>query len=200
MEARETLLDFFEKTLHTDRTQILEELSRQAQILQVPKGTLLYRTGERIEDAYFLYEGYARMFYTAENGVEITEWLVSRPGSVIYPSYQLNVAGTAKASADTITDCVLVRLSTASLLELSRTDPEFDQIRLRLLQEVLDLQAKLKRSFAHRSPTERYELLLETNPELIERVPQKYIASYLGMTPVSLSRIRSRHKAKLTEE
>jgi len=52
--------------------------------------------------------------------------------------------------------------------------------------------AKLYVSFLENNPAERYKELLRNEPRIVQRIPQHYIASYLGITPVSLSRIRSK--------
>ena len=63
---------------------------------------------------------------------------------------------------------------------------------INFLQKRLLYYADLYTSFILNTPEERYERLVKNNPQMIERIPHYYIASYLGITPVSLSRIRSR--------
>lgn len=196
METRDQLLEFLRMSFQTDHEQILNALISVARMVAVPKGTNLFRAGDCTEEGYLLYDGIVRMYYEDENGDEITEWLPHSPGSVVYSSYKLKAEDYAKASCDTVTDCMLVQFRASELLELSERIPEFQQIRLRKLQETLDLQARLKRTMEHRTPSERYAWLLENRPWIVERVPQKFIASFLGMTPVSLSRIRGRYKQK----
>ena len=196
MEARDQLLEFLRMSFQTDHVQILESLVGMGRVISVPKGTNLFRAGCYTEEGFLLCDGIVRMYYMNENGDEVTEWLPNCPGSVIYSSYKLKVRDIAKVSCDAVTDCVLVRFLAADFLELSERFPEFDQIRLRKLQETLERQAKLKRIMEHRTPSERYAWLQENRSWIVEKVPQKYIASFLGMTPVSLSRIRSRYKKK----
>ena len=196
METRDQLLEFLRMSFQTDHEQILDAISDIARMIAVPKGTNLFRAGECTEEVYLLFDGIVRQYFLDENGDEVTEWLPNCPGSVIYSSYKLKTKDIAKVSCDTVTDCTLVRFCAADLLELSERIPEFQRIRVRKLQETLDRQARLKRIMEHRTPSERYAWLVENRPWLAERVPQKYIASFLGMTPVSLSRIRSRYKQK----
>lgn len=196
METRDQLLEFLRMAFQTDHEQILDAFSDIARMVTVPKGTSLFRAGDCTEEGYLLFDGIVRQYFLDENGDEITEWLPNCPGSVIYSSYKLITKDIAKVSCDTVTDCTLVQFCAADLLELSERIPEFQQIRVRKLQETLDRQARLKRIMEHRTPSERYAWLVENRPWLAERVPQKYIASFLGMTPVSLSRIRSRYKQK----
>ncbi len=196
MASRDQLLDFLRMTFQTDHERILNALADMACTVSFPKGTLLFRAGDRTEEGYLLYDGIVRMYYVNADGEEVTEWLINRPGSIVYPSYELNMEDRAKAFADTVTECTLVRLRTQALLELTERHPEFAQIRVRKLQETLDRQARLRRTMSHRSPSERYAWMVENRPQMLEQVPQKYMASFLAMTPVSLSRIRSRYKQK----
>ena len=196
METRDQLLEFLRTSFQTDHEQILDTLINAARVVSLPKGTELFRAGECTEEGYLLYDGIVRQYYLNENGDEVTEWLINAPGSVVYSSYELKIKDYAKVSCQTVTDCTLVRFRAAVFLELSDRVPEFREVRLRKLQETLDRQARLKRIMEHRTPSERYAWLVENRPWLAERVPQKYIASFLGMTPVSLSRIRSRYKEK----
>ena len=200
MDPHDNLRECLQRMLHTDHEQILDELACRTQIVQAPKGTTLFREGELIEDVYFLKEGIVRMFYTDASGEEITEWINYRPGTVIIPTYSLSETIYAKASGETLTDSELVHIPLSSLMEVAQLYPEFDQIRICLLQSTLERQTILKRTMTHKTPSERYAWMVENHANLIERIPQKYLASLLGMTPVSLSRIRSRYRDKQTEE
>ena len=200
MDARERLHHFLGLTLQTDNEQILDALADHSDFIRVPKGTMLYREGEMIEDCYALIDGIVRTFYTNSDGREITEWIIFRPGTIILPCYVLSDRMQAKASAEAVTDCETLRIPLSCLTELSERLPEFNQVRVRVLQERLESQAAFKRSLAHKSPAERYAWLMENRAEIMESVPLKHIASFLGITPVSLSRIRSRYKEKTAEE
>lgn len=200
MESRDNFRECLCLTLQTDHKQIIDELVRRSEFVRKEKGTKLFREGEVIRDCYFLLDGVVRMFFTDAEGEEITEWINFEPGAIIHPSYKLCDGNTAKASSEAVTECELAHIPLDSLLEVMELYPEFEHLRVRVLQDTLGRQAILKRSLTHKSPSERYDWFVETWPELAGRVPQKYIASFLGMTPVSLSRIRSRYRDKQTEE
>ncbi|MBR4132803.1 MAG: Crp/Fnr family transcriptional regulator [Oscillospiraceae bacterium] len=200
MDKELNVYEFLQSSLMTDNEQLLNALASRVSLRRVAKGTRLFQEGEQLEDFYLLYSGILRAFYQAANGMEITEWLLSRPGMIIFPNYSLDKGFIADTSTETLTDSELLHIPLAELLEIVRACPELPQIRFRLLVAALDSQNKLKRNLTHRLPAERYAWLVENRPELVESVPQKYIASFLGMTPVSLSRIRSRYKEKPAEE
>lgn len=196
MKAGDHLLEFLRETLETDDEQILNTLASQAEFIWAAKGTKLYEAGETMEYIHFLSDGIVRMYYMNAKGEEITEWLLDVRGAAVYPCFDLGEDAYARASCDVITDCELVVIPLTVFRTLIETSQEFERLRVRMLQKTLDLQAKLKRSMWHLMPSERYAWLVENRPRIVDSVPQKYIASYLGMTPVSLSRIRSRFKQK----
>ena len=74
----------------------------------------------------------------------------------------------------------------------TQTDPAYSQIYINMIETILVSAIERIEDFTKKSPEQRYQRLLEIHGFLIERVPLKYIASYLGITPVSLSRIRKR--------
>ena len=71
-------------------------------------------------------------------------------------------------------------------------NPRIEAVRTRLLEENFYQMVLKMEEYLWLSPEERYQRLLLKTPDLLQRVPQKYIATYLGITPVSLSRIRKR--------
>ena len=87
-------------------------------------------------------------------------------------------------------EIVMIRLK--DFKKIIAAYPELGDLFIHFLQKRLLYYSGLYTSFILKTPEQRYELLIKNNPGIIERVPHYYIASYLGITPVSLSRIRSR--------
>ena len=196
MNVYQTAMDIFRKRLQTENEDLLRDMAEAARLVQIPKGTVLFREGEVLRDCYCLVDGIVRIYYTM-NGEEITESLRDDQGTILYPCVLINgVDDLANASIVSLSDCALLHIGVSRLVEIQRTHPELERIRFLLVQQFVDRSFKLKRKLTHMGPTERYIRFLEQYPHLVENVPQKYIASFLGMTPVSLSRIRSKLKDK----
>ena len=193
MDVFETAKELFREHLEMDNDAFLNELAGDADYVEVPKGTVLFREGEPIRDCYALLEGLMRWSYVLD-GEEITEALICDRGTVVYPSFFLRSDAPANASVLTLTDCKLLHIPAGVLLEMKRRYPEFAEAHLFLVERFTERVAKFRRAIMPLSPTKRYQYFAEKRPYLAENVPQKYIASFLGMTPVSLSRIRSRIK------
>ena len=196
MNVYQTAMDIFRKRLQTENEDLLRDMAEAARLVQIPKGTVLFREGEVLRDCYCLVDGIVRIYYTM-NGEEITESLRDDQGTILYPCVLINgVDDLANASIVSLSDCALLHIGVSRLVEIQRTHPELERIRFLLVQQFVDRSFKLKRKLTHMGPTERYIRFSEQYPHLVENVPQKYIASFLGMTPVSLSRIRSKLKDK----
>lgn len=196
MNVYQTAMDIYRKRLQTENEDLLRDMAEATRLVQIPKGTVLFREGEVLRDCYCLVDGIVRIYYTM-NDEEITESLRDDQGTILYPCVLINgVDDLANASIVSLSDCALLHIGVSRLVELQRAHPELERIRFLLVQQFVDRSFKLKRKLTHMGPTERYIRFLEQYPHLVENVPQKYIASFLGMTPVSLSRIRSKLKDK----
>ena len=97
---------------------------------------------------------------------------------------------------ETLEPCELLVLSFESLQELYEKVPKMNTMVRKLLEQRMANAQKVVASLIMNKPEDRYRSLLELHPEWVHRVPQQVLATYLGITPVSLSRIRRR----LTEE
>lgn len=152
--------------------------------------TVLLNAGVTSQKMFFIETGALRMFYLVD-GKEIT--------------FRFFFENEAVASIESFLDqkpsqFTLETLENTTVYEISRTNLENIFTENPKLKEEFQFSA-LKRfigfsedllSFIKDSPEQRYISLIENHPEIIQRVPQYYIASYLGITPVSLSRLRKR--------
>lgn len=154
------------------------------------KGTVLLREGEVNTKCYFLLRGCVRE-YVVKDGVEKT--------TNFYTEYQsldtfIDAANPvpSKFNLVCLEDCIVTVSKSSLIEELCRTIPHLESIVLQEVQQAgSEAQDEMAR-FITSSPEERYLHLLETRPDLFQRVPQHLIASYIGVTAESLSRIRKR--------
>lgn len=156
--------------------------------LQVKKGDYLVKEKQVCESFYFINEGAFRHYKVYENGEEITlnlfmknEWLFE------YKSFMTQQPSECFIQA--VTNSELFGLTMADFLELIKFSgtsfwPAGIFERVAQNQECQHIRLPLKK---------RYELLLATKPDVLQYFRLKYIASYLGMEPETLSRIRKKH-------
>jgi len=177
-----------------DHDAALDAYAEKWQRLQVPAHTVLLREGETARRLYFIEKGCLRLwFYHKRKDITFQFFfenqLVSSP-----ESFHREVPSIF--GIESLEQCHLFALSRDDYKEMRSSFQEKSPRVLSTIVEIMfDHQLHYMNhlmSFVRDTPAERYRKLLELQPGLIQRVPQRYIASYLGITAVSLSRIRSR--------
>ncbi|MGL5787570.1 MAG: Crp/Fnr family transcriptional regulator [Bacteroidales bacterium] len=157
--------------------------------VEMPKGHLLFRANQRAHYTYFIIKGYARGFFY-ENGKDITFWFASEGMTLLsMNSYHSGEAGYE--NIELLEDSLLLRIHNKDLLALYECNPELSNLGRRLSDEfILYLERTLmEKNFM--SASARYEALIRRSPEILHKSPLKHIASFLGISQVSLSRIRA---------
>ena len=175
-----------ERTLRT----LLQHMEEQT----FSKGELIVPAGERNTNFYILKQGIWRAFALKE-GVERSLWFVST-GDSAFSSWGYVANQPPQVYIESVTDSVAYMISRPALDKLFSESIEMANFGRRIFeQEILSVDNS---TLAFGTPTakERYLTLLEANPELLQHVPLKALASYLYITPQSLSRIRAGLKRK----
>lgn len=180
-----------------DNVYPLPEASRQVlrkHISEVsfPKGHVLLRAERMERNVYFIRQGIVRA-YARTDGGETTFWIGKEGDTII--SMKSYVAGEkGYEDIELLENCVLYQLNTESLRQLFLEDIHMANWGRKLAEyELVKTEERLiAQQFL--SATERYRELLTNRPDLLQRVQLGHIASYLGITRVSLSRIRAEIK------
>lgn len=159
------------------------------------KGTILLREGQLSKDSYFVVKGCVRCYYVVD-GEEKTTAFYSEGESFTPPCALANKPSEFYISC--LEDSVLSSGDAEPDEELFKKFPKLEKL-CRILSEDLHSRSQIAfDNFKISSPEQRYLHLLETRPDLVQRVPQYYLASYLGITPQSLSRMRNRLVKKVS--
>jgi CRP-like cAMP-binding protein len=158
------------------------------------KGTILLREGQIARDSYFNLKGCVRKYYLVNGEEKTTEFFTEEQSIASLQSYSLKVA--ANHYFECVEDCVLAVLNYDKELELYKKIPAFESLCRVSVEEEFGKQQEALAAFITSSPEDRYLNLLENRPDLLMRVPQYHLASYLGVKPESLSRIKKRLAAK----
>ena len=159
-------------------------------IKQFKKGIVLLKEGQISKESYFVIEGLVRKYYVI-NGDDRTTDFYSEHDSVASIQSYMNKT-PAKHYFECLEDCKLAVLSYENEQELFKKVPKYETLCRMSMETDFGAQQETLAKFMISSPEERYISLLATRPELLQRVPQYYLASYLGIKPESLSRIRKR--------
>src|SRR5690606_4343521 len=151
---------------------------------------ILLQEGKISRKMYFIEKGCLRTWINSD-GKEITTQFFFEGDSVSsIESFRTNQPSLY--SIETIEPCVLQTLTQKEFQMIVEQSPEIkQQFEEHLFRRLVQAQ-QLFFSYLKNSPQQRYEELITRHPHIVQRVPQHYIASYLGITSVSLSRIRNR--------
>ncbi len=154
-----------------------------------PKNSILEEEGKIPEYLYFVVAGFVRLFHYNDKGEEVTTHINCPPGFIT--SYS-NFAGQQKAdeNLECVTDCELLRITKTHLDLLTQQSPSFKDFSILVFQQSLSYNENRSKELATLTAEQRYLKLMEQYPEVLHNVPMQYIASFLGMNPKSLSRIR----------
>ncbi|SHF14737.1 Crp/Fnr family transcriptional regulator [Pedobacter caeni] len=153
-----------------------------------PKGHIILRAGKIEKKTFFIKKGVVRAFATpGEN--DITFWFGEEGETVLsMQSYVENNKGYEHV--ELLENCDFYEVHIRDLQELFKTDIHISNWGRKLAEKELVKIEKRLISRELQSAKQRYDELICTRPSLLQRVPLKFIASYLGITQVSLSRIR----------
>lgn len=167
-----------------------EQFVSKLQIRNYDKKEFVLREGEVCTHSYFINSGCLRYFYNVE-GQENTAQFFFENGW--YTDYESFLTGKpSKQNIETLEKSQLVLLSSRDLQQFYTEIPKFERFG-RLIAENAFLGIRQRSEMLeNQSAEERYLTLMKERPKVFERIPQHYIASYLGIKPPSLSRIRKR--------
>lgn len=157
---------------------------------KLKKGTYFTKADQYCDKLSFVRSGFIRVFAIA-NGKEITQWISSK-GQFITDLYSFSFQQRARWSIQALTDCELYTIDKKNYTLLNTIVPNWPEMEK---QFIAGCFVQLEdRVFSHLSLSaeERYTLFFENNKELFNQVPLQYIASMLGMSPETFSRIRKK--------
>lgn len=170
-----------------------EAFAEKLYLRRVGKRELIAAAGKVCTEVCFVYNGSVRFFFT-KAGIEISSYFCFQNDFVSsYRSFLKQAPGLV--SVEAMEDTELLCFSHASLQELLRqpaTAYRTECFGRAVAEWLICCYEERTASFLTQSAEERYAALLYEQPQFLERIPQRHLANYLGVTPVSLSRIRRR--------
>ena len=163
------------------------------------KNDLLLKEGEYAKACFFVVKGCVRAYYLKDGAEHNTDFFFEN--QTIRPvSYQTRQPSQYYLSC--LEDCLIAIGSESRNQKLVEQIPKLSALIQQLNEDLLIQKTVDFDLFKHHSPEERYLLLLKNSPDLLSRIPLYHLASYLGITQISLSRIRKRvsqQKSSLTD-
>jgi CRP-like cAMP-binding protein len=157
--------------------------------IELYKGDFLIKQGKVCDQVAFVVSGKLRNFYIDDAGNEVTCFFVTADSFVsAFTSFLTNTPTHENISA--LEDTVLRVISKKDIEELSVLIPKMQIFRRIIAENLFIIMEKRIMMLQSQSAHERYEKMLKENPEILLSVPLQYTASFLGITPQHLSRLR----------
>jgi CRP-like cAMP-binding protein len=185
---RDILFDFISKyvSLTEEEKNAIDSLDI---FRSVKKGTILLKEGENSKESYFVLKGCIRTYYLL-NGEEKTTAFYTEMEAFTPPCVISKTPSEYYVAC--IEDTILTISNSDMEAGINAKFPKFETLCRILSEQLLAKQRMDFDDFKTSSPEQRYLNLLQSRPDLIQRVPQHQLASYLGIKPQSLSRLRAR--------
>lgn len=152
------------------------------------KGQLIQEAGSTCKTIYVVESGAARIFYFKEQS-EVTEYFAFA-GELIIRAESLLTGKPTNKAIEALEDCRLLAIDAAAWFALFDDYPDLERLYRYMLEKAFVHAISRIESLQFKSATERYLDLLEQT-DIVQRIPLRHVASYLGITQVSLSRIRA---------
>jgi CRP-like cAMP-binding protein len=164
--------------------------------LEVPAKTILLNEGEISKKVFFIEKGCIRVWFN-NNGKDVTfQFFFENDRISSTESFKKNIPSIV--TIETIEPCILWVIGKKDMDRMMKDGFEIPAIREQLIDVLFDRSIHYMKhclSFIRDTPQQRYLNLIKEKPHIIQRIPQHYIASYLGISTVHLSRIKNKlHK------
>ena len=159
------------------------------EVLQVPAKQLLQEIAQPVDNFHFVYQGLVRYYYLDHQGREMNKafykenWPVGNLSAVIMKEVSRFAIATLEPST-------LVKYSHQQTLDIMPDNPSWQRLFNRSCQLMLVRNERREAELLSNSTRQRYLQFLKNFPDLEHRIPQYHIASYLGTTPVALSKYK----------
>lgn len=185
IQMRQMIEEFIQLKMPDD---IFKKLENMFKVKKISKGEMIVHIGDISKELYLVLSGVLRSYYIDIKGNDVTHFFPMR--STLCCGESLFIEGPSKHCTEALEDCVVLAANVADVKKLIEEDIYFMKVHLKTLECSFKYKINRESSFLMKTATERYLDFKSMYPELDGHVYQAYIASYLGITPVSLSRIK----------
>ncbi len=184
------VISFLQQTIHLG-PETEADLARIIVREQFPKNHILVRPGQYYRRLMFVEEGLIREHYLSMSGKDTT-YRFHTEGNFVTADESFIDNQPSQYTFETLEDSVICSISHADFETLLRQHPEFEQLHILVMHQLIREMKERITALQFQTATERYESLLQSQPSIFQRVSLGHIASFLGISQETLSRIRSK--------
>jgi CRP-like cAMP-binding protein len=191
---KELLINFIQNNLPTSR-KTLDEIAEHFEEKTFTKNDYFLKEGQISNDYLFLADGFMRAYTFDTYGNEVTTYFYPK-NRVVFEASSFFMRTVSTENIQAVTDCKGFTITFEKLNKLFHSIPEFREFGRAMLVKEFSAYKQRTLAMINKSAEERYANLINTNKEIFQNAQLKHIASYLGMTDTSLSRIRKEFSKK----
>jgi len=185
-----TELEKYIQTYFGVTTDDLDKISSFFRIREIKKGNYFLRTGRHSDQLGFVQSGIVREFVKVENK-EVTKW-ISTKGSFVVDLSSFLFHQPARWNLQALADCELYVIDRKEYRKIGQVIPSWFELEKLFIAKCFTVLENRIVSHLSMSAEQRYMQLFNYNSQLFNQVPLQYLASMLGMTPETLSRLRKK--------
>lgn len=180
--------EFYSSVIGLTDDELIDRLCGYSEVVGVRSGTLITRQGEKQKYITFILNGVFRGYYVDVDGKEITDCFGFRCGDPAMACTRLD--SVSEISIEAIIDSQCLRLLLNEAVELSQQYSELEIMYNEMLVQGINQHLAIKKAMQEFDAMSRYQWFLKAYPGLIDIANNKDVASFIGITPVTLSRLR----------
>lgn len=184
-----SVFEAFGRLMPISETSLLR-IVKNAEILQTPKKTRILEIGQVCDKMYFVVKGCLRLYYEKDDTEINCFFFHENLFCTAFGSFMMR--RPSNQIMETLEDTLMLAISFDELQQLYIDVPEMNALVRKILEERYTNAHDIISSYVLESPEQRYEGFKEKYPVLVNRIAEQHIASYLGITPKSLSRLKKR--------
>lgn len=172
----------------TIKEDVLSQLAALGEFVEFAANELIVAAGDDENKLYLLIDGLIRKYYLDYQGNDLTHQFLE--SGQVFSTQHVVFSGQVMCNFEALESCKMVCFDYERIQALMKKEPLLTQVYIGILEETLRIKLLREAALLAESATERYIKLKAEISDIDQRVNHGYIASYIGVTPVSLSRIR----------
>ena len=190
-ECRQQLKNYLLQLSPEMDIDALDEMVGQFELDEFPKKFLFLKSGDFSDNVYFVCKGLIRNYYVKE-GKEINHWITKENG-LLSAAYTLATGNQNFINYETVEPTIVLKMKYSTLQLFYYKNHSLARLGRKIVELYYALFMKKAYEVLFLSAEECYQIFLKDHSDLNTRLPLRIIASYIGLTPETLSRLRAKH-------